>query len=167
MVETTRNAIDVAVSTWTYIRSLTYDFLEKVPESSLRKDLPRPALDQVGKHLLELGDVTMAYAKGLETGEIDFGSIRWEFDESDLSSKKKIREHLEESDQILDSALGQAKDNPSRKYKLGDEDLTLLEIITWLSLHEVLHHGQLVAYGYFLHIEFPATWTEQWALPQA
>jgi len=159
------HALESALGIWNYVRELTYDFLDQVPQEKLAEKLPRPALDQIGKHFLELGDVTIAYAEGLKTGTISFEKVRWEFPLSEVRSKAALIKHLEKSDRVLQSALKIAKENPERTYDLGGESLSLIEVMSWLALHEILHHGQLVAYGYLLRTGFPDSWVEQWALP--
>lgn len=157
--------IDTVVSIWAYVRSLTYDLLEVIPSPKLTQKVPRPGLDQIGKHFLEMADVTEAYATGLRTGSVSFESVRWTFPAGDLKSKNVLRESLKRSDRKLRSAVKGARARPTREYDLGGESIGLVEMIMWLALHELLHHGQLVAYGYLLDTGFPATWVEQWALP--
>ena len=45
------------------------------------------------------------------------------------------------------------------------ENPTLLEHIYWLSQHESLHHGQLIAYCYLLNISLPKSLAKAWAFP--
>ena len=155
------------LETWWYVRGLTYQYLDHVSQKHLVKKLPRPALDQIGKHFLEMGDVTMVYAEGLRTGNISFEKVRWEFPRSEVESKKALVAHLKKSDRALRKAFEIGKGNIRMTYELGGEKLSFLEVVTWLTLHEILHHGQLISYGYLLETGFPDEWIQQWALPKA
>lgn len=163
--ETSNRELESIMEIWKYVRELTYNFLDQIPQEMLAKKLPRPALDQIGKHFLEMGDVTLSYAEGLKTGIINFEKVRWEFPPSEVGSKAALNKHLKKSDRVLQTALKATKKDGKRTYDLGGENLSLYDVMTWLALHEILHHGQLVAYGYFLKTGFPDSWVEQWALP--
>ena len=163
--EKSNYVLESVLENWWYVRGLTYNFLDEIPEQKLTEKLPRPALNQIGKHFLEMGDVTIAYAEGLETGTLSFEKVRWEFPTSDVASKSVLTAHLKKSDKILKGALKNAKGDVGRRYNLGGDKLSLYDVIMWLAMHEILHHGQLVSYGYLLKTGFPDSWVEQWALP--
>lgn len=159
------HALRAAKEIWEYVRELTYNFIEEIPDEKLSQKLPRPALDQIGKHFLEMGDVTFAYAEGLKKGSISFEKVRWEFPSNEVKSKSALKDHLKKSDKALEQSLREVAKHIERTYELDEESLSLYEVLIWLALHEILHHGQLVAYGYFLKTGFPISWIEQWALP--
>jgi hypothetical protein len=163
--QTVDRKFESVLKIWWYARELTYNFLDWLPQKKLIEKLPRPALDEIGKHFLEMGDVTIAYAEGLKTGTIAFEKVRWKFPSSEVGSKTALIKHLKKSDRTLQGALKMARKSPSKTYNLAGERLSLVEVIIWLALHEILHHGQLVSYGYLLKTGFPDSWVDQWALP--
>ncbi len=160
-----QTALEKAIQNWNYVRSLTYLYIRHMPGSALAKRLPRPALNKIGKHFLEMADVTTAYARGITTGVVDFGHVRWVFPPDQVKSKEKIVAQLRKSDGLLRRAIRAASQKPDRTYKMGEEEMSLLDLVTWLTLHEILHHGQMIAFGYQLKTGFPDAWIQQWALP--
>lgn len=153
------------LSRWRFYRSHTLDFLEMLTEEELCYKLPRPGLDTFGKHFLEMAEVQKAYIKALETGKIDFSVGN--YDQPEIYKKKsKLKAHLKKMDDYMVRTLKGIKDvNKEIDWGLGKENPNVLEHLQFLIQHEILHHGQLVAFAYLFSLPIPESIVNTWAFP--
>lgn len=154
-----------AYTSWSEVRSQTLALLGLLEEDMLTIEFPRPVFNTFGKQFQELGVVQNAFTIAIKTGNVDFSDMDVEFDPTLITSKDKIRGFLTKHDESLHEVLREEKE-PSRLINWGlPRNPTLLEHIYWLSQHETLHHGQLIAYCYLLNLDFPESWATSMALP--
>ncbi len=153
------------LSNWKFCRSHTLDFLEILTEEEICYKLPRPGLDTFGKHFLEMAEVQKAYIKALETGKIDFSVGN--YDQPEIYKKKlKLRAHFKKMDDYMVNVLKGIKDvNREIDWGLGKENPNVLEHLQFLIQHEILHHGQLVAFAYLFSLPIPESIVTTWAFP--
>jgi uncharacterized damage-inducible protein DinB len=145
-------------------RQMTFDLLDALTAEQLSAPLPRPDLDTFGKHFQELGDTQESYALAIDSGVIDFSTIRTEIDYELVASKARLRQFLEAKDREMEALLvGRSGDEMIRWE--DDEAITLVEHLSRMIRHELFHQGQLAAYAYLLKIPFPNSWISAWVLP--
>jgi len=152
-------------SSWRFYRSHTLDFLEMLTEEKICYKLPRPGLDTFGKHFLEMAEVQKSYTKALETGKIDF-SVGNHEQPKIYKRKSKLRAHFEKMDHYMVRTLERIRD-VSREidWGLGKDNPNVLEHLHFLIQHEILHHGQLVAFAYLFSLPVPESIVNTWAFP--
>jgi len=153
------------LSSWRVYRSHTLDFLEILTDEEICYKFPRPGLDTFGKHFLEMAEVQRSYIKALETGKIDFSVGN--YDQPDIYKKKaKLRAHFKRMDDYMVKVLKSIKDvNKEIDWGLGKENPNILEHLQFLIHHEILHHGQLVAFAYVFSLPIPESMVKTWAFP--
>jgi hypothetical protein len=145
-------------------RQMTFDLLEALSAAQLSAPLPRPDLDTFGKHFQELGDTQESYALAIDSGTIDFSTIRTEIDYDLVVSKERLRQFLEAKDQQIDALLAGRSGDEMIRWDDG-EAITLVEHLSRMIRHELFHQGQFAAYAYLLKVPFPKTWVNTWVLP--
>lgn len=155
------------LSSWRFYRSHTLDFLEILTEEEICFKLPRPGLDTFGKHFLEMAEVQKSYTKALETGKIDFSVGN--YDQHEIYEKKsKLRAHFLKMDEQMVTVLKRIKVIDRRiDWGLGEDNPDILEHLQFIIQHEILHHGQLVAFAYLLSLPIPESIINTWAFPLA
>lgn len=153
------------LSSWRFYRSHTLDFLDILTEEEICYKFPRPGLDTFGKHFLEVAEVQKSYIKALETGKTDFSVGNC--DERDIYKKKaKLRAHFKRMDDYMIKVLKSTKDvSKEIDWGLGTENPNVLEHLQFLIHHEILHHGQLVAFAYVFSLPIPESMIRTWAFP--
>jgi len=153
------------LSEWRFYRSHTLDFLEILTEKEICYKLPRPGLDTFGKHFLEMAEVQKSYVKALEIGKIDFSVGN--YNQPKIYMKKaKLREQFKEMDKCMIGVLKEIKDvNRRIEWGLGKDNPNILEHLQFLIQHEILHHGQLVAFAYLFSLPIPERIINNWAFP--
>ena len=153
------------LSSWRFYRNHTLDFLEILTEEEICHKLPRPGLNTFGKHFLEMAEVQKAYTKALETGKIDFSVGNYEQPKIYMK-KSKLRAHFKKMDDYMVSILERIKDvNREIEWGLGKDNPNVLEHLQFLMQHEILHHGQLVAFAYLFSLPIPESIVNTWAFP--
>ncbi len=153
------------ISNWRFYRNHTLDFLKILTEEELGKKFPRPGLDTFGKHFLEMAEVQKSYVKALETGKIDFSVGN--YDQPEIYEKKsKLTAHFKKIGNYMDDVLKGVK-NFERKidWGLGEDNPNILEHLQFLIQHEILHHGQLIAFAYLFSLPIPESIVNTWAFP--
>ena len=141
------------------------DFLEILTEEEICYKLPRPGLDTFGKHFLEMAEVQKSYTKALETGKIDFSVGNYAQPEI-YEKKSKLRVHFKKTNDYMVRALKNIDDvNREIDWELGKENPNILEHLQFLIQHEILHHGQLVAFAYLFSLPIPESMVNAWAFP--
>lgn len=153
------------LNNWKFHRNHTLDFLEILTEEEICCKLPRPGLDTFGKHFLEMAEVQKAYIKALETGKIDFSLGN--YDQPEIYKKKlKLRAHFKKMDDYMVNVLKGITDvNREIDWGLGKNNPNVLEHLQFLIQHEILHHGQLVAFAYLFSLPIPESIVTTWAFP--
>lgn len=153
------------LSGWRFYRSHTLDFLAILTEDEICYKLPRPGLDTFGKHFLEMAEVQKAYIKALETGKIDFSVGNYEQPKI-YKKKSRLRAHFKKMDNYMVRVLKGIRDvNRKIDWGLGKENPSVLEHLQFLVQHEILHHGQLVAFAYLFSLPIPESMVNTWAFP--
>jgi len=150
---------------WRFYRSHTLDFLDILTEEEICYKFPRPGLDTFGKHFLEMAEVQKSYIKALETGKVDFSVGN--YNQPEIYKKKAMfREHFKKMDKYMIEALKGIKDiNRRIDWGLGKDDPNIVEHLQFLIQHEILHHGQLVAFAYLFNLPIPESMVKAWAFP--
>ena len=139
-------------------RKLTYDLLTELPEDIVNLHFPRPKLDTLGQQLAEMADVTLAYAKGIESGSLDFDTVRWDFPDELISSPERLKSYLRETDEAVEKAIAAADEDA--EVDIYGEKASLLEVLIGLVQHETLHHGQLALFFHLNEVKMPTSWIE-------
>ncbi len=153
------------LSSWRFYRSHTLDFLEILTEEEIRRKLPRPGLDTFGKHFLEMAEVQKSYVRALETGKIDFSVGNYDQPEI-YDTKSKLRAHFKKMDDYMVKVLENVEDvDREIDWELGKENPNILEHLQFLIQHEILHHGQLIAFAYVCDFPIPKSMVKTWAFP--
>lgn len=145
-------------------RQLSYDLLGALTAEQLAHRFRRPDLDTFGKHFQELGDTQACYGAAVRTGQIDFATIRNEFDHDLVASSARLRAFLEAGDESLRQAL-EGRSAEDVIVWPGGERVGLVEHLSRLSRHETFHQGQFAIFLYELGASFPESWVETWAMP--
>lgn len=160
-----RESLRRILSGWRFYRSHTLDFLKILTEEEICYKFPRPGLDTFGKHFLEMAEVQKSYIKALETGKIDFSVGN--YDQPEIYRKKsKLRAHFKIMDRYMVKVVKSVKDvNVKIDWRLGKENPNVLEHLQFLIQHEILHHGQLVAFAYLFSLPIPESIVRNWAFP--
>lgn len=164
IIVSTKTYYEEAICGFREARQLTYDLLAMLSDRQLVADLPRPDLDTFGKHFQELGDTQESYALGIQSGVMDFSTIRTYIDADLVSSKERIHAFLLSQDAKLEEILSAVSQKASVKWP-GGEDVSLAEQLDRLTRHEIFHHGQFAAFIYLKKLRFPKSWVDTWVLP--
>lgn len=164
-VEIKNRLLAQAFTSWSETRGLSFALLDSLSDEQLPIEFPRPVFNSLGKQFQEMGVIQGAYTKAIERRSVDYSEMDVDFDSHLVTSRTRIRQFLKDKDDALRKMLTGESD-PSR---IIDWELprnpSLLEHLYWLSAHEALHHGQLIAYCYLLNIELPEVWSTSLGLP--
>lgn len=69
-------------------------------------------------------------------------------------------------DRYMVKVVKSVKDvNVKIDWRLGKENPNVLEHLQFLIQHEILHHGQLVAFAYLFSLPIPESIVRNWAFP--
>lgn len=161
------NIVKTLKESWQETRKLTHDFIEQVPLGKFNKELPRPGLNTLAKHIYELTLVQKVYARAIEGKPLDFSDVEAiTFGEEDYQApdKKDMKKKLRDAEGHFNNAMKQVEDWGA-PIELFGKKVPTYSAIELTIRHETLHHGQFVAFGYFLEIDFPESWVKAWALP--
>jgi len=153
------------LGSWRFYRSHTLDFLDILTEEEIWYKFPRPGLDTFGKHFLEMAEVQKSYIKAIETGKIDFSVGNYD-QPAIYKNKSKLEAHFKNMDDYMGMVLRNIKDVKRKiDWGLEKENPNILEHLQFLIQHEILHHGQLVAFAYLFNIPIPESMVKAWAFP--
>ena len=120
-----------------------------------------------GKQFRHLLDIESCYVESLITGSLTF--FRSDIDHSLETNKERLIHELDKEDKNLEQIceslqLQKAKDRSIEcsqvvKY-LGDSNILAspLQILTWLTEHEIFHEGELALYVRREKLKFPGSW---------
>jgi len=149
---------------WRSYRRRTLDFLRILTEEEVRLQLPRPGLDTFGRHFLEMAEVQKSYIKALKTGQIDFSVGNYDQPEI-CKEKSKLITHVKKMDRYMAKVLRGIKDFERKiDWGLEEDNPNVLEHLQFLMHHEILHHGQLVAFAYLSSLPIPESMVNSWVL---
>jgi len=159
--------LEVLLKGWRETRQLTIDWIDSLSVEELNQVLPRPGLNSYAKHIYEMGEVQEIYTAVLIGKEPDMTKVTsLTFESGKLVAEKKdeLKKFLNECDRNFYETLNKVKDWQEKVSVFG-VDVPKFGVIELLIRHETLHHGQFIAFGYILGIQFPQSWIDTWALP--
>lgn len=161
--------VETLIKGWKETRQLTLDWIDKLTLEQLNQELPRPGLNSFAKHIYEIGEVQKVYTAALKEEKPDLGrvtTLTFESQEITVGIKEELVNFLRACDGEFYEALRDVNDWKKEVLIFGEKKpkIVLLEL---LIRHESLHHGQFIAFGYMMNIEFPQSWIDAWALPPA
>lgn len=165
--ENLKNVVNTLIKSWKETRQLTYDFINENTLEIMNKELPRPGLNTLAKHILEMALVQKAYTRALEGQSLDFSEVEGiTFGKEDYvaSNKSELIKHLKDADDYFYTVVEKVE-NWDDKIEMFGEIVPKYAVLELLIRHETLHHGQFVAFVYILKAKFPESWIEFWALP--
>jgi len=133
-------------------RAMTAELLAALDEDSLAFT-PGPNLGPLWQQFRHLGRIEDNYVAAIETGRIAFGPPRRR---SAGTTATALAEYLRDVDADLRAAVAGA--GPGTTIDWGGHTADLVEHVARLVSHELLHHGELVAYVRLLGRPFPSGW---------
>jgi DinB superfamily len=131
---------------------MTVDLLATLDEDTLRFT-PGPGLGPLWRQFRHLGRIEDNYTLAIGSGQIAFGPPRRR---SSGTSAEALQSYVHDLDRDLEAAVAGAP--PGLRVDWGSEVVDLAEHVGRLVNHEVLHHGELIAYVRMLGRPFPAAW---------
>jgi len=152
---------------WKETRRLTLDWIDTLSLEQLNQELPRPGLNSYTKHIYEMGEVQKMYMDTLTGEEPNMEkvtSLTFESEKVAVKTKEKLKQFLSECDEKFYMAVDKVKDW-EEKVSIFGVDVPKFGVIELLIRHESLHHGQFIAFGYIIGVQFPQSWIDAWALP--
>jgi len=159
--------LEVLLKGWRETRQLTLDWIEALSVEQLNQELPRPGLNSYTKHIYEMGEVQRIYTAVLVGEKPDMEkvtSLTFESEKMVTKTKDELKQFLNECDRKFYEVVNKVKDWQEKVSVFG-VDVSKFGVIELLIRHETLHHGQFIAFGYILGIQFPQSWIDAWALP--
>lgn len=154
--------LETIVAAWNESRTMTMELSNNLTQAQLRKKQSRPGLNSIGMHLLEMADVTSAYAESISTGKLSFSRVKDSYAD-DLQTPDRVSAVLTKSSEAIEKAVKAAPTDLT--INAFGEDLSLEEMLITLVRHENMHHGQIIAFSYASSIPMPQSWHDNWALP--
>jgi len=152
---------------WKETRQLTLDWIGALSLEQLNQELPRPGLNSYTKHIYEMGEVQKIYAAVLKREEPKMEkitSLTFESEKIVAKTKEELKQFLDNCDENFHEAISEVK-GWEEKVSIFGVEVPKFGVIELLIRHETLHHGQFIAFGYILGIQFPQSWIDAWALP--
>jgi len=152
---------------WKETRQLTLGWIDTLSLEQLNQELPRPGLNSFAKHIYEMGEVQKIYANALIGEKPDMEKVTnltFKSEGAVVSTKEELKKFLVECDERFFEAIEKVKDWQQKILVFGIE-VPKWDVVELLIRHETLHHGQFIAFGYILNIQFPQSWIDAWALP--
>lgn len=159
--------LSILLNAWKETRQLTLDWIDALSLERLNQKLPRSGLNSYTKHLYEMGEVQKIYSDVLVGENPDMERVtNLTFGPENVTAKTKdeLKQFLTECDKNFYKAVEKVKDWREKVSVFG-VDVPKFGVIELLIRHETLHHGQFIAFGYILGIQFPQRWIDAWALP--
>jgi len=152
---------------WRETRQLTLNWIEALPLEQLNQELPRPGLNSFMKHIYEMGEVQKIYAavlKGEKPNMEKVTGLTFGSEKIIDTTKEELKQFLAACDKSFREAVGKVK-NWEEKVSVFGIEVPKFGVLELLIRHETLHHGQFIAFGYLLGVQFPQSWIDVWALP--
>jgi len=147
---------------WKLNRSFTQDILKEVSPELLKKDLPRPGLNTILKHIEEMLSVEECYVQAMSTGVMDWSNFPDTFSFLGTSDPSELLRKMDAAADRLTSIV--LKGEYQKFVKWEDESMSIEIHMTNLITHEILHHGQFIAFMYVAGIPIPESLAANWAL---
>lgn len=157
----------ILLNGWQETRRLTLDWIDTLSLEQLNQELPRPGLNSFVKHIYEMGEVQKIYANALIGEKPDMEKVTYLTFKAEgvvANTKEELKKFLIECNERFFEAVEKVKDWQQKTLVFGIE-VPRWNVIELLIRHETLHHGQFIAFGYILGIQFPQSWIDTWALP--
>jgi len=159
--------VETLLNGWKETRQLTLDWVDTLPLEQLNQELSRPGLNSFTKHIYEMGEVQKIYAAVLKGEGPDMEkvtSLTFESEKVIATTKEELKQFLAACDKSFYEAVSKVK-NWEEKVSVFGVEVPKFGVVELLIRHETLHHGQFIAFGYLLGVQFPQSWIDAWALP--
>jgi len=142
---------------WEQLRSMTYDLMDKLEQSDLRKKLPFPTSQNI---LYQFNCMLGAQESNIPL----ISKGKWEGFSSSLEKEENksieiIKKHMQEADKKLLDAMKNI--DLLKKFEDGTSPLTNYIVLVE---HESHHQGQLINFIYACDLPIPKSWADKWAL---
>ena len=114
-----------------------------------------------------MGEVQKIYAavlRGEEPNMEKVTGLTFESEKVIATTKEELKQFLAASDKSFDEAVSKVK-NWEEKVSVFGVEVPKFGVVELLIRHETLHHGQFIAFGYIIGVQFPQSWIDAWALP--
>ncbi len=159
--------LETLLKGWRETRQLTLDWIDALPLKQLNQELPRPGLNSFTKHIYEMGEVQKIYTtvlRGEEPSMEKVTGLTFESEGVIAKTKEELKQFLTACDESFDEVVSKVK-NWEEKVSVFGVEVPKFGVVELLIRHETLHHGQFIAFGYILGVQFPQSWIDAWALP--
>jgi len=159
--------LETLLKGWKETRQLTLDWMDSLTLEQLNQELPRPGLNSFTKHIYEMGEVQKIYTAVLKREKPDMEKVtKLTFGSEKVIAKTKeeLKQFLTACDEGFYEAISKVK-NWEERVLIFEAKVPKFDVVELLIRHETLHHGQFVAFGYILGVQFPQSWIDAWALP--
>lgn len=163
----TRVDLPTLLEGWKATRQLTLDWIDALSLEQLNQELPRPGLNSFAKHIYEMGEVQNIYASALIEEKPNMegvSKLTFKSEKLTVTTKEELKEFLVECDKKFLETVEKVS-NWQQKVSVFGIEVPKWDVIELLIRHETLHHGQFIAFGYILGVQFPQSWIDAWALP--
>ena len=148
---------------WEFIRGMTYEFMEAVPEQHWDFSLD-PSCSPLSKQFRHMVWVSGLYNASLRNGKTDFATKKCGYDGA--LTKSELIVGLKKTDSDLDQILEKLRSEDLSKFqvlhcglKMGFTEFTHVMI-----QHESLHHGMWSMYARKAGFSSPKSWKDNWGL---
>lgn len=134
-----------------YAANMTNALAKEIPESKWDKQLISEvgSLRKLFTHIVRVRDT---YKEGIRSGNISFpGTLP--------SNEKGLIEHLERS---VNELAHEFKYPKNEAVKMGEEHLSLMELLNTLVQHEGIHQGQYFVALKQAGLKLPNQWIQEW-----
>jgi len=159
--------LEILLKEWRETRQLTLDWIDTLTLEQLNQELPRPGLNSFAKHIYEMGEVQKLYAvvlRGEEPNMETITTLTFESKKVIAKTKEGLKQFLSECDESFNEVVSRVKKWEEGVSVFGLE-VPKFGVVELLIRHETLHHGQFIAFGYIMNVQFPRSWIDAWALP--
>lgn len=153
------------VGTFLANRKLTYDLINTLSDQQLDILWSRPGLNSFRKHFMEMISVQDAFSNAIESKVMSFDLVPDVYSYNEKMEKNKIIEEMKRADQRLLELFEEASE--TKRILWFDMELSLFSHLSNLIQHEVFHQGMMTLALYENKISIPASWIENWALPES
>jgi len=163
----TSRPAEVLINEWKKTRFLTEDMVRTLSLEELNDELPRPGLNTLAKHIVELCLVQDAFVAVLRGSELDFSEVQgitFGTVEFTAESCQQLLDMLKASESRLNETV-QSIDSWDAEVTMFGDAVPKYAVLEFLIRHETLHHGQFIAFLYSKSIRLPESMVAAWALP--
>lgn len=149
-------------SGWKFCHENTYELLSALKDKDL-KFVPKesPKFQSLGFQFGCIVSTQQGFAHMLKNKK--YVSDYWfTTKEKSFISVKEAQKALKNADLFLEREINKLKDNDTFEWKSGKSPVW--RVISWLTEHERLHQGQLIAYFTLANLELPPNFKRLWNL---